>query len=207
MHVKLVDFVLFLHIGVAVATFGVAIVLLTAMVQMRNAQQISVLRSWSKIAHRIEPTFPVLVALLIGLGAWLIHLSGGEFTWSDGWVIAAVTGLVLMEAYGGIVLAPAGKKLHAMVESTPDGEVPAALRAEVRNKAVWAGSFGNMGVATGILFNMPTKPVGGWAAAIVIAVGLAGIVLGLRLASVGETAHEAAAPALATAEAAVETAG
>ena len=145
MHMTTTDVVLFLHITVAIAAFGVAAVLLVSMSQMRRAENVSVLRSWARVAHRAEPMFPVLVLFLIVLGAWLIHLSGGEFSWSDGWVITAVVGLVIMEAYGGIVLAPAGKKLHETVEATPDGAVPPNLRAMVLNRLAWAGSYGNTG--------------------------------------------------------------
>lgn len=181
------DVVLFLHIGVAIAAFSVAAVLLVSMSQMRKAENVSVLRSWARVAHRAEPMFPILVLVLIVLGAWLIHLSGSEFSWSDGWVITAVVALVLMEAFGGIVLAPAGKKLHETVEATPDGVVPSDIRAMVLNRAVWAGSYGNTGAALGILFTMPTKPSGVWSVVIVAALTIAGVAIGLRLAGAPDT--------------------
>ena len=59
--ITLVDVVLFLHVAVAVVTFGIASILLTGMVQMRSAQEMSVLRSWAGVTGRIEPAFPVLV--------------------------------------------------------------------------------------------------------------------------------------------------
>jgi hypothetical protein len=183
MHATLADVVLFLHIGVAIATFAVAAVLLVSMSQMRKAENVAVLRSWARIAHRADPMFPILVLLLIVLGAWLIHLSGGDFAWSDGWVITAVVALVLMEAYGGIVLAPAGKKLHETVEAQPDGPVPASIARLVMSRAVWAGVYGNTGLAIGILFTMATKPSGPWAIAIVAAAGIVGTLTGLQLSS------------------------
>jgi len=185
---KTADVVLFLHIGVAIAAFSVAAVLLVSLSQMNRAENVSVLRSWARVAHRAEPMFPILVLVLIVLGAWLIHLSGGEFAWSDSWVVTAVIGLVLMEAYGGMVLAPAGKKLHETVEATPDGAIPSNVRAMVRNRAVWAGSYGNTGIALGILFTMPTKPSGAWPVVIVVALGIVATLIGLRLAGAPDTA-------------------
>ena len=196
MHVTLTDVVLFLHIFIAVIAFAVAAILHVSMLQMRGATQISVLRSWARVSARAEPLFPVLVLILIGLGAWLIHLSGGEFRWSDGWVVTAVVGLVLMEAYGGIVLAPNGKKLHELVDHQPDGPVSADVHAQVMKKEVWAGAFGETGTALGILFIMPTKPIGGWAVAIVTVVGLAGALLGLRLAGARSAVAAPASAAL-----------
>jgi hypothetical protein len=186
MHIKTADVVLFLHIGVAVAAFAVAAVLLVGLSQMRKAENVSVLRSWARVAHRAEPMFPVLVLILIVLGAWLIHLSGGQFSWSDGWVLTAVVGLVLMEAYGGMVLAPAGKKLHETVEAEPDGPITQEIRAMVVNRLVWAGAYGNTGVALGILFTMPTKPAGAWSITIVAVAGIAATAIGLQLAGAGE---------------------
>jgi hypothetical protein len=192
MHIHGADAVLFLHIAVAVFTFGIAGLMLTGLTQMRNAEEISVLRSWARVNHRVEPWFPILVLVLIALGAWLIGLSHKEFSWSDGWVDTAIVGLVLMEAYGGIVLAPAGKKLHAMVEDEPNGRVSDELRAAVMNPMVWAGAYGNTGVALGILFTMPTKPAGPWAILIVAGTGLIAIGLGLRLSGARVRSRDAA---------------
>jgi hypothetical protein len=193
MHIALADFVLFLHIIVAIAAFAVAVLLLMAMMRMRSATDAATLRTWAKVAAPLEPVFPVLVLLLIGLGGWLIHLSGGEFRWSDGWVLTSVIALVLMEAYGGIVLAPNGKRLHELADRAPDGPIPAELRAQALSKAVWAGAWGNMGAALGILFTMPTKPVGGWAVAIVALAALVGVLIGLQLSGAPVTANAPAA--------------
>lgn len=196
MHIHGYDVVLFLHIGIAIFTFGVAGVLLTALQQMRTAESVGTLRSWERVSHRIEPWFPILVLVLIVLGGALIGMSHKEFSWGDGWVITAVVGLVIMEGYGGMVLAPNGKKLHAMVESAPDGPVPPEVRAQIMNPLVWIGAWGNTGVAVGILFTMPTKPSGAWSAVIVAVVGAVGIGLGYRLSGAA-----ARTPVTATSEA------
>lgn len=200
MHIHGVDVVLFLHIGVAIFTFGVAGLLLTCLQQMRTAGSVETLRSWARLSHRIEPWFPILVLVLIVLGAWLIGLSHKEFSWSDGWVLTAVITLVVMEGYGGAVLAPNGKKLHAAVDAAPDGPVPAEVRSQVMNPLVWAGAWGNTGLAVGILFDMPTKPAGIWAVLIVVVLGAVGVGIGLRLCGAGALqAAPVAAPAPDTA--------
>jgi hypothetical protein len=181
MHIHGADVVLFLHIAVAVFTFAVAGLLLTGLSQMRRAESVAVLRSWERLTHRIEPWFPILVLVLIALGGWLIALSDDEFSWGDGWVLTSVITLVVMEGYGGIVLAPNGKRLHALLESVPEGPVPAEVEAAVRNPLVWAGAWGETGLATGILFLMPTKPAGVWSVLIVAVLGLASVAIGYRL--------------------------
>ena len=181
MHIHAVDVVLFLHIAAAVFAFVVAGLLLTALAHMRRAQSVAVLRSWQDLAHRIEPWFPIVVLVLIGLGGWLIALSHNEFSWSDGWVITSVATLVIMLAYGGAILAPNGKRLHAMIENTPEGSVPDQVHAAVMNPLVWAGLWGEMGLAAGILFLMPTKPSGAASVVIVAVVGLLAVAIGWRL--------------------------
>lgn len=191
MHIHGTDVVLFLHIAVAVFTFGIAGLLLTGLTQMRRAESVAVLRSWERLTHRIEPWFPILVLVLIALGGWLIALSDDEFGWGDGWVLTSVITLVIMEAYGGIVLAPNGKRLHAMLETAPDGPVPADVAVALRNPLVWAGAWGETGLATGILFLMPTKPAGAWSVLIVLVLGLVSVAVGYRLS--GATAEGAKA--------------
>jgi hypothetical protein len=193
MHIHGTDVVLFLHIAVAVFTFGVAGLLLTCLSQMLRAESVAVLRSWERLAHRIEPWFPILVLVLIALGGWLIALSHSEFSWGDGWVLTSVITLVVMEAYGGIVLAPNGKRLHSLLATLPDGPVPAEVDTAVRNPLVWAGAWGEAGLATGILFLMPTKPAGVWSVVIVVVLGVVSVAVGYRLST--RAGERSAAPA------------
>lgn len=195
MHIHFVDVVLFLHITVAVLAFGVAGMMLTALAQMRSAESIAVLRTWQRVTHRVEPWFPILVLALIGLGAWLIALSQGEFSWRDGWVITAVVTLVIMEIYGGAVLAPSAKRLHQIIAAAPEGPVPDHVRAAVLNPLVWAGAWGETGLAAGILFLMPTKPSGAWPVVIVAVAGVVAVAIGYRQCTAWRPDRQVAAPA------------
>lgn len=194
------DVVLFLHIGVAVAAFACAAVLLTSMFQMASATDVAVLRSWQRVAHRVEPLFPILVLILLLLGGALIQLSktsDEKFSFGDGWVIVAISGLIAMEAYGAVILAPAGKRLHELVETAIDGPVPSGVRAAVLDRKVWAGAFGNTGTALGIMFLMPTKPAAPYAVAIVVLAAAVSAAVGVMVATRIATAAPDVAPAAA----------
>jgi hypothetical protein len=104
-----------------------------------------------------------------------------EFSWSDGWVITSVAALVIMPAYGESVLAPNDKRLHAMIEDTPEGSVPAQVHAAVMNPLFWVGSWGEMGLAASILVLVSTKPCGAASVIIVAVVGLLAMAIGWRL--------------------------
>jgi hypothetical protein len=55
-------------------------------------------------------------------------------------VITAAVGLGAMEAVGGAVLAPRGKKAHEAVQAAADGPVDATLRAIVVDRAAFGAS-------------------------------------------------------------------
>lgn len=118
---KLFDLVLFAHISVVIIMFAVAAILLTVQHLGARAATTTELRTWDRVAHRLEPALPVLAALLFGLGAWLVHLSSGRFRWSDGWVLTAVVTLALMELIGALLLAPRGRRHSRLIALAEDG--------------------------------------------------------------------------------------
>ena len=75
----LVDVVLFFHIAVVLGVFALIGILHTGQYVMRSATTVQELRSWASVSHRLEPIFPFFGLALFGLGAWLLHLSDGEF--------------------------------------------------------------------------------------------------------------------------------
>jgi len=197
----LVNVVLFLHIFIALAAFGCATLVHVWQGVSKGATSTATLKAWSPVMHRIEPLFPILALILFGLGAWLIGLSDGEFSWGDGWVIASIVGLFAMEAAGGAVLAPGGKKLHAAIMSAPDGPVDASLRALVLDRAVWAVGVFETATALGIVYLMTNKPSGLASALIVAACALVGAAIGAAAAGEPASAPLAtSAPAAAQAD-------
>lgn len=195
----LVNVVLFAHIFVALCAFACAGIVHVWQGVAKTATSTTTLKAWAPVTRRIEPLFPILALILFGLGAWLLGLSDGEFSWGDGWVITSIAGLVAMEAAGGAVLAPRGKKLHEAIESAPDGPIDAALRAQLLDRTVWAVAVFETCTALGIVFLMTNKPSGAASAVIVAVSALAGLAIGA--AAAGERAV-APLPAAAQADAA-----
>jgi hypothetical protein len=178
----LFDVVLFAHIFIAICAFAVAAILHTAQFVARGANSTTTLKAWDPVVHRLEPLFPILALVLFGLGGWLIGLSDGEFNWSNGWVITSVVGLALMEAVGGAVLAPRGKKMSTAIEAAPDGPIDATLRSIVVDPIAFAAAYFETATALGILFLMATKPSAVASALTVAACAAVGVALGLAVA-------------------------
>lgn len=175
---QLVDVVLFAHIAIAIAAFAVAAILHTALWVARGATSTGTLKAWAPVIHRLDPLFPILALMLFGLGAWLLHLSGGEFGWGDGWVISSVVALAIMEIVGGVLLAPRSKKLVAGIKAAADGPVDDALRAAVTDRALWLASHFATGTALGIVFLMVTKPSGAASITVLVVAAVLGVVVG-----------------------------
>jgi hypothetical protein len=174
----LVDVVLFAHIIVAIAAFCVAGILHTAQWVARGATSTSTLKAWSPVIHRLEPLFPVLALVLFGLGAWLLQLSDGKFRWGDGWVISAVVGLAVMEAVGGVLIAPRSKALVAGINGAGEGPVDAALHAAILDRAFWVASHFATAVALGIVYLMAAKPGGAASVAVLLVAAALGVAAG-----------------------------
>lgn len=166
MHVDLFGVILFLHIGVAIVAFAMAGVMHTALQATARARTVQELRSWGHAMHRIEPLFPIMALLLLGLGAWLVHLGANtddNFGFSDGWIITSIVTLVAVEAIGGAVLAPRGKKLTAQIDGAPDGPVSDEIRSSTTDPAVWYAAHITTFAFFGVVFVMAAKPTGAWA--------------------------------------------
>ena len=180
MHVSLFGVVLFLHIAVAIVAFAIAGVLHTSLQVMGRARQVADIRTWGRVAHRLEPLFPILALFLLGLGAWLVHLgehTDDRFRYTDGWVLTAIITLVVVEAIGGAQLAPRGKKLTEMIAEAPDGPVSEEVHRAATDPVFWhlahLTTFGFLGV----VFLMAAKPDGAYAPIFPIVGGILGLVI------------------------------
>lgn len=196
MHVTLFGVVLFLHISVAIVAFAMAGVMHTSLQVVGRGRTVQELRPWAAVMHRIEPLFPIMALVLLGLGAWLVHLgrhTEDAFSFSTGWILTAMITLVVVEAAGGAVLAPHGKKLTALIHEAADGPVTPEIVAAARRPLFWdlahLTTFGFLGV----VFLMAAKPAGGWAPVFPVA----GAVIGVALSRLQLRAIEAAGSAAA----------
>lgn len=197
MHVTLGGIVLFLHIAVAIIAFMMAGVLHAALQSLARAHDVREMRSWGGWVHRLEPLLPISALLLLALGAWLIHLSGGEFAWKDGWVLTAVVTLVVVEGLAGARLAPKSKALVKEIEHSADGAPSDSIRRLSRDTEVWhiahVATFG----FGGVVFLMAAKPSGVWSVVIVVIAAAIGVLVSaaqLRALPAGADAGAATVP-------------
>jgi hypothetical protein len=195
MHVTLFGLVLFLHILTAIVAFMMAGIVHAGLPALARARDVREMRSWAAVLHRLEPLFPIAALLLLGLGAWLIHLSKGRIHWGDGWLLTSVITLIVVEGIAGVKLSPKAKAAVKAVEETADGPVPDSVRRTALEPWIWYPSHvATFGFAA-VVFLMAAQPAGAWAVVIVIVGVLIGIAAArVQLRALTGTAEAAAAP-------------
>src|SRR5438270_524715 len=166
MGITLFGVVLFLHIALVVVAFAMAGIVHAGLPAMARARDVSQMRPWSELLHRLDPLFPLVALLLLGLGSWLVHLGAhtdDAFSFKDGWVITSIVTLIVIEGLAGALLAPTAKRLVATIRESADGVPSAELRSATMDPKIWyPGHIATFGFL-GIVFVMATKPAGSWA--------------------------------------------
>jgi uncharacterized membrane protein SirB2 len=169
---------LFLHFLAVVAAFGATSVLHSALFRMHKARRAAEARDAVATVARVAPRMPIFALALFLTGAWLTIQS---WQWSAPWIDAGIVGLVVMVALGGVILRP---RLMALRQALGEGEGPLTAEqiALSRNTTLWVGAMIPPMIATGIMFDMVTKPSMGMSL-VFIAIAMAiGAVGGLRFA-------------------------
>jgi hypothetical protein len=173
MDVTLYNVVLFLHIGIVIVSFAIAGVLHAALHSLPRARTVGEMRLFARLIHTLEPLLPIFALVILLLGAWLVHL--GHWAWGTGWIDTGITALVIIEGLAGSLLAPRTKQLVADIEAAGEGPVTDELRAASLNPVIWdVAHIATLGFL-GVVFVMAVKPVGWFAAIIVIAAAVIGV--------------------------------
>jgi uncharacterized membrane protein len=188
------DIVLFVHIFLVIAGLSLAAVMHTGLLVQRAAREVAAIRAWPRIIAVVEAVLPMSALLILLTGAWLLHLSDGEFAWSQGWVLAALVGLVAAEAAGAAV-APRSAALRRAVTAAPDGPIGADLRRRILDPVLWCVPNAITTTFLAIVFVMVVKPSGLWSAVIIAVLAVLGAISGVPLSR--ESHHRSDSDAVA----------
>ena len=131
--------VLFAHIILVVVGLMLAAILHLGLIEVWRARTALQMRPWVPVIRRVEPFLPIAALGVLGSGAWLVHLAGGEARWSDAWIYVSLGGLVVVEGVGGL-LTPVSHRLTSAIELADDGPVGPALRGLSRHAGLWCGA-------------------------------------------------------------------
>jgi hypothetical protein len=183
---------LFLHIVGAIGVFiGVSSWLFVA-VALRRAQQVAQVRALSGL---IQPTgvLTIVSLLLLGVAGFYMALTA----WSEQatWIIVATISFVLLAPFGAFLIDPRLRTVAKAAAAAPDGAVPAALAARIRDPLVGVGLCVYVGVLLGIVFLMSNKPPLATSIGVMVVATVLGLATGLLIwpAAGGRAAQKGAA--------------
>ena len=146
--------VLFLHLCALLGAIGTAALLHYAEVRLRAANSAATIQSWAGLIEKGARVFPLALVVLLGSGAYLVHR---RWSWSAGWVEAALIGVGVLFVVGAGVVGGRSRALKRELRGA-EGAVTARLLHLAREHVGGIASWTNTGLALGIVFVMATKP-------------------------------------------------
>ncbi|HEX8983323.1 MAG TPA: hypothetical protein VF792_11165 [Ktedonobacterales bacterium] len=145
---------LFLHLCALLAAMSASGISHFADVRMGKARTSAELLEWATIISRAGQVFPVVLLTLVATGAYMVS---PLWTWNTGWVDTAFGGVVVLFV-GGIITGVRNKALQRALAGDPAAPISAQARQMADNLLTRALSYGNTGLAIGIVFIMVNKP-------------------------------------------------
>jgi hypothetical protein len=147
--------VLFLHVAVALATFGVAAVQHFALGRMVVAPSVAELRWWGRTLAGRKRLLPLGSAALMATG---LYLTGSAWTWTTGWVDLSIAAVILVNVIGARLIGPRMARFGAALAVAADGPPPPAVRRALTDPVLWSATHANTGLVFAITFLMTAKP-------------------------------------------------
>jgi uncharacterized membrane protein len=183
---------LFLHISFLLVGFSAGTMMVVTALKLRAAKSGAESFPWGMLAAKTAGAFPIAVAGLFLTGAYMTHKVG--WSWSSGWIVGGIIGLVILMGQGVLIEGRHGKELGAALKANGPGPLSDEIRAMTSSRLHWIVTLGAEGLVLGIIWNMLHKPdlVGALLAMVVGYGAFAGIGVWIAAKPV-EAAPEAAA--------------
>jgi hypothetical protein len=182
---------LFVHLVTLVVAAGTTAVTKLAAARGKRARTVGELQEWHGVLMSAARLFPICLAFFTASGAYMLGVTHAA-VWSTPYVVAGLTGVVLLLASGAFLGAKARTLRDVLAEMAGHGADRPAPKL-VPPRLVVALPAVNTGIALAVVFDMVTKPTSVTAA---LAILVAGIALG------GASALRKPAPQMERAQAA-----
>ena len=170
---------LFIHLLAFLVAAGATATTKLAAGRLARAKTVADALDWHSVLSGASKLFPLCTAALVITGAYMLSFSNAA-AWRSGFVLAGLTGVVLLLAIGGF-LAAKGKAVHQRLEQLAAQNADQPAPKVVPSAVVAALPMINTGIALGVAFDMVTKPASIPAALGVLAIGVVlGAAMGAR---------------------------
>jgi hypothetical protein len=164
---------LFVHLVTLVVAAGVTAVTKLAAARRMRARTVGELQEWHGVLMSAARLFPICLAFFVASGAYMLGVAHAP-VWTSAYVVAGMTGVVLLLASGAYLGAKARAFRDVLSGMACQGTDRPAPKL-VPPRLVSALPAVNTGIALAVVFDMVTKPD-----SMTVALGIiaAGIVLG-----------------------------
>lgn len=167
---------LFVHLVTLIVAAGVTAVTKLAAARRTRARTVGELQEWHGVLMSAARLFPICLAFFVASGAYMLGVTHGA-VWTSAYVVAGVTGVVLLLASGAYLGAKARTFRDVLSGMARQGaDRPAPKMVPPRLVSVLPAV--NTGIALAVVFDMVTKPES-------VAVALGVIALGIVLSGAG----------------------
>lgn len=147
--------VLYLHLLSLFIGLGAASVLMACLFRLRVAQTLTDAAPWGMMAGKITRAFPIAVLGLFATGA---YMTSDLWSWSTGWIVVSIVGLVIVAIQGPLIAERTGHKLAEALMANGPGPLGEDARRMTRHPGLWLVEFTNVALVLGIVWNMTQKP-------------------------------------------------
>ena len=170
---------LFIHLFAFIVAAGATATTKLAAGRLARAKTVADALDWHGVLSSASKLFPLCTAALVITGSYMLSFSNAA-VWRSGFVVAGLTGVVLLLVIGGF-LGAKGKavqqRLEQLAARNPDQPAPKFVPPPI----VAALPMINTGIALSVAFDMVTKPASVPAALGIVAIGIVlGAATGLR---------------------------
>lgn len=161
---------LFFHVVSLIVAAGATAVTKLAVGRRIRARTVGDALEWHDLLISASKLFPVCLALFLGTGAYMVSVVGLQ-AWSTGFVVAGLTGVVMLLGSGtylGIKAKGLRQVFARLAEKGSDAPAPRLMPPRL----VTTLPVVNTGIALAVVFDMVTKPTSVAVALGVIAIGI-----------------------------------
>jgi uncharacterized membrane protein len=147
---------LFLHICFLLIGTSAGVIMVLCSTKLRAARTGAEAFPWGMLASKTALAFPVAIVGLFLTGAYLTNTH--DWSWSTGWIDAAIAGLVVLFLEGALINGRHGKELGAALKANGPGPIGDEVRALTMSRLAWATTVAPLGLVLAIVWNMLHKP-------------------------------------------------
>ena len=183
--------VLYLHLMALFVGIGAGAVLVVCLLKLRAAVTLQDALPWGMLAGQVDKAFPVAILGLFGSGA---YMTSDVWTWSTGWILVSVVGLVLLSLQGPLVGGRTGRQLEHALKANGPGPLSAHARRMARHPGLWVTECTNLALVFGIVWNMTQKPGTGTAIATLVVAYVVGAAVAFPLSRPDTAGEPVTAP-------------